>query len=287
MTEPSIVVITNGTYFARLILDGVFERWSPCIKGVLVITGDYKGRTGLRALWELSKVTALPYIIYKTTVYLFFKLASWLKPSFTFSVQAKSTSYGIPIKELPSVKCEEAITWIQSQQPDLIVSVSCPQMIGKRILSCARLGGINIHSSLLPKYAGLAPYYWVLSQGEIESGITAHYMTLKFDEGNILAQSKATVSEGESAFHLFTRLSSIGACTLVDAIQAALNGDLGRKQDLSQYTYFSNPTPISYKSLKSNGHSLIKLNELIAIIIENNNQPTKLTPEARTENMQV
>lgn len=265
MKKPSLVVITNGNYFARLILDGVIERWSPSIKGVLIIDGDYKGHTGLNALWELSKVTALPYILYKTFVYLFFKTAQLLNPQAVFSVQAKASKCGIPTQELPSVKSDEAITWVQSHQPDLIISVSCPQMIGKKILSCAHLGGINIHSSLLPSYAGLAPYYWVLSQGEKETGITVHYMTLKFDEGNILAQKATSIQAGESSFHLFLRLAKIGSDLLVNAVEAALNGEAGKKQDLNQYTYFSNPTALSYRLLKRNGHSLIKLNEIFTV----------------------
>lgn len=280
MTEPSFVVITNGTYFARLIVDKLFQRWSTSIKGVLIITGDYKGRTGLKALWELSKVTALPYIIYKTFVYLFFNLVQWFKPNSDFSVQAKSIECGIPTKKMPSVKSEQAIAWIQSHQPDLVISVSCPQLIGKKILSSARLGGINIHSSLLPTYAGLAPYYWVLSEGEKEAGISVHYMTLRFDEGNLLAQSKTLINLGESAFHLFIRLAKIGADILVDAVQAALNGEPGLQQDLSRLTYFSNPTPSSYKNLKRNGYSLIKLSELLEVFMEENEQERKTASDA-------
>ena len=220
--DNKLIIITNGNYFARLILDDLFEQFQEQIQGVLIITGDYKGNAGMKALWELSKVTPLPYLVYKALSMLVFKLAERLNQQTCFSVGRLSYSRNIPVKYLVSVKSPDALEWISSFQPDLIISVSCPQLIGKKILSSARLGGINIHSSNLPAYAGLAPYFWVLSKGEKQTATTVHYMTMKFDEGNILAQRHLEIEPGESAFHLFKRLALEGKLTLVEATEAAL-----------------------------------------------------------------
>lgn len=261
-----LVVITNGNYFARLILDGILNRYTTQIAGVLVITGDYKGRTGWRALWELSRVTAWPYIAYKLFTYVAFGLAQRLYPRKAFSVAQSAKAKSIPVFEAASVKSPEALNWVESHKPDLLVSVSCPQMIGRKLLATARLGGINIHSSLLPKYAGLAPYYWVLSMGERETGTSVHYMTLKFDEGNILAQKPIQIEPGESAFHLFKRLAIVGNEAIQEALLLALEGKSGVRQDLTGYTYFSNPTFESYKALRRNHHALVRLGEVLTAI---------------------
>jgi folate-dependent phosphoribosylglycinamide formyltransferase PurN len=264
--EEKLVVITNGNYFARLILEAVLTQWAENILGVLIVTGDYQGRTNLKALWELSKVTAWPYLAYKLFSLMTFRTVQHLYPDAVFGVRELVQRQGIPWMETPSVKLTEAIDWIRSKSPDLIVSVSCPQMIGKAILSSARLGGINIHTSRLPAYAGLAPYHWVLSQGEKETGVTVHFMKLRFDEGKILKQSIVPIEAGESAFHLFTRLAKIGGDILPQAIQMAMAGEAGWQQDMRLRTYFSHPTIASYKSLRRNGHCLIRPEELLAVV---------------------
>jgi methionyl-tRNA formyltransferase len=197
---------------------------------------------------------------------MFFKLAQIRYPQKAFEVSAFAKRYQIPVTRTASIKKNEIITYISSLQPDLIVSVSCPQMIGKKILQSAVLGGINIHSSLLPKFAGLAPYYWVLAENEKETGITVHYMTLKFDQGNILAQSKTKISPRESAFALFCKLSAAGTHILHQSVEMALAQDSGEKQDLSGYSYFSNPSFKSYVQFKKNGFALFRFSELIKSI---------------------
>lgn len=266
METSKLIVITNGNYFARLILDALFQHYAAHIGGVLIVTGDYKARTGLRAVWEIGKKTALPYLLYKIFTLVAFKIARHLFKKAIFDVETLSRHYGVPVHEVTAVNSEEALNWVAAQTPDLLVSVSCPQMIKRKMLSLAKHGGINIHSSLLPTYAGLAPYYWVLSNGERDTGTTVHYMTLKFDEGNILAQRSLEILPKESAFHLFKRLAELGGPAVVEAVGKALSENPGIKQNMAQYTYYSSPTFSSYIALKKQGHSLFRLGELVTAI---------------------
>lgn len=257
-----IVILTNGNYFARLILSGIFQQRAADIVGVLVVTGDYKARSGLRALWEVGKPTAFPYLVYKLISILAFAIAQRLYVRSLFFVEHLAASHSVPIQSVVAVNSEGALAWVAERKPDLLVSVSCPQMVKRKMLSLARLGGINIHSSLLPAYAGLAPYFWVLSQGEEITGTTVHYMTLKFDEGNVLVQKQLGIETGESAFHLFKRLAILGSSCLEEGISKALNGCPGQKQDLSRYSYYSLPKFSAYRMLRKHGHVLIRLSEL-------------------------
>jgi folate-dependent phosphoribosylglycinamide formyltransferase PurN len=264
--NQKLIIITNGNYFAQLILRRTFLFFRDSISGILIITGDYKGRKGLTSLFELSKNTALPYIIYKMVSILAFKFAQGLFPKACFLVEKLAEDCGTPIYRVDKVNSKEAISWVSSIDPDLIISVSCPQKISNKMLVTSKLGGINIHSSLLPSYAGLAPYHWVLSAGETQTGTTVHYMTQKFDEGNILVQRSISIEPQESAFHLFERLSVVGSEALEEAIQLAVSGYNGRKQNLEKYSYYSNPTFQSYINLKRNKHSLLRIKELISCI---------------------
>lgn len=265
---PNLIVVTNGNYFARLILERVLDRYGSQVRAVLQIGGDYKGRAGLRSLWAVGRETAAPYVLYKVTSAYGFALAQRIYPNALFGVETQARRKGIPVYPFLAVNAEAARSLVESLQPDLLISVSCPQLIGRKILSLPRLGGINIHSSLLPAYAGLAPYFWVLSKGEQITGSTVHYMTLKFDEGNVLTQKRLAVEPGESAFHLFRRLAVLGSSCLEEAVNNALNGSPGEEQDLSAFSYYSHPKFSDYRALRKRGHVLMRMGELRNAIAE-------------------
>jgi folate-dependent phosphoribosylglycinamide formyltransferase PurN len=260
--QKKIVIITNGNYFSRLFLEELLVSRSELIAGILIIKGDYKARVGVHSLVEVSKVTTKPYLIHKLFIIASFLVAQRLYPYAAFSVKARVREIGVPILEVRSVNSEEAISWVASFIPDLLVSVSCPQYIRTEMLNTARLGGINIHAAALPKYGGIAPNYWVLSNGDKVAGTTVHFINEKFDEGNILVQKVINISLGESAFHLFRRLAILGRGLLVEGVDMALSGIKGEEQDLENSTYYSHPDFASYKNLKKKGHKLVSISEL-------------------------
>jgi len=257
-----IVIITNGNYFARLVLDRAVKDYAQNIVGVMIVTGDYKARSGLRLLWDLGRATTFPYLVYKGLTYVAFDLAQVLRPKATLFVESLVKEMGFTWAKYVSVNSAEACAWVEALHPDLLISVSCPQLIRRKLLSIPTLASLNIHSSLLPMYAGLAPYYWVLSKGEQQTGTTVHYMTRKFDDGNILVQKQITIELRESAFHLFRRLAILGSDALSEAIPLALEHAPGKRQDLSGYSYFSNPSFASYLDLRKHGHRLFRVDEI-------------------------
>lgn len=263
-----IVVVTNGNYFARLILDRLFHERGSEVKGVVIVEGDYSGKTGLRSLLAVGRKTCLPYLLSKVIQICVFKLARLMFPRAIHDVDRLARKHDIPVLHVTSVNTHTAINFIAQQQPDLLISVSCPQKIGGRILSLPRVAGINIHSSLLPRYAGLAPYYWVLAEGEAETGTTVHLLTEKFDEGNIITQRRIPISPGVSSLRLFAELSRQGSHALVDAVNLVLDGFRGEPQDLSNRSYYSHPNYDSYRRLRRNGFVLARGSELVRMILD-------------------
>lgn len=263
-----ILIVTNGNYFARIILEPLLLRKRAEIAGVVLVTGDYKGRVGLRALWGVGRRTALPYTAYKVVQYLLFRAARVFAREGWFEVTDMVRLLGLRSISCVRVNDPEVIEWVRGLEPDLLVSVSCPQRIRKTFLSLPRVGSINVHSSLLPRYAGLAPYYWVLANGEQVTGVSVHYMTEQFDEGRLLVQMTLTVRPGMSAFDLFLSLARLGSHALLEAVDMALAGHAGMEQDLSMRSYFSNPTWESYLALRRKGFAIARLSEMLRTIRE-------------------
>jgi folate-dependent phosphoribosylglycinamide formyltransferase PurN len=273
--KHKLVVITNGNYFARVILDRLFAERGNEIAGVLVVTGDYSGLAGIASLRNVGAKTSSVYVAFKVAQLATFKLARVLFSGALLDVEALAGAYGVPSLALPKVDAPEALAFIASCVPDLIVSVSCPQRIEAPILRAARLGSINIHASLLPSFAGLAPYFWVLSRGEAETGISVHYMTDRFDEGNLLAQYRLAVRPRVSAFALFLELARLGSDALVAGVERSLRGEAGEAQDPRRRSYFSHPTSEAYRDLRRNGFLLARPGEIVSAIVKEVRRPPR------------
>lgn len=266
MSKPKLVIVTNGNYFARLISEPLIldDRWK--VVGIVIVSGDYYGKSMINGFFHLMKKTAFPYLAYKVFTIILFKFLR-LTGRDNFSVSSLAQSLHIPVLVSQRVNDKQVTEWVSGLEPDLLISISCPQRIKKSLLSVPKVAAINIHGSILPRYAGLAPYFWVLAMGEKETGITVHYMTERLDEGNILSQSTLDILPKESAFSLFRRLSYLGAKTLIQGVERALSGDAGSPQDMRQRTYFAHPSCEAYRRMKKNGHSLIRLKDIVDLLI--------------------
>lgn len=263
-----IVIVSNGNYFAKIILNKLSDEYKNNIGGVIIVYGDYYSGTGLKTLWSVGSVTVLQYIIYKVFQFIVFKIARVVFRNTEFFVEDLAKAFNIPVLLVKNINSHQAIEFIRKMDPELLVSVSCPQRISEKLINLARHGGVNIHSSLLPAYAGLAPYYWVLSKGERVTGVSVHYMMKDFDAGNILVQKTMHIKPRISAFKLFKNLSKLGSSALLEGVKLALNGEIGSPQEHSKRSYNSHPTRQSYKELKQRGYALLRLPEIFRTIAE-------------------
>lgn len=118
---------------------------------------------------------------------------------------------GIPVFQPESFREEETVEQLRALKPDLCAVVAYGRILPQKVLDVPRLGCINIHASLLPKYRGSAPYQWAVLNGEKETGVTAMYLCRDMDAGDILDAVKTPVGENETAGELLNRLAELGA----------------------------------------------------------------------------
>src|SRR5262245_57563826 len=143
----------------------------------------------------------------------------------------------LPIWQPDTINTSESVGVLSALEPDLLVVAAYGQILSKEVLATARLGGINVHASLLPKYRGAAPIAWAIYQGETRSGVSIIRMSNALDAGDILAQEAVDIGPEETAGELEARLGPIGARLACDVIHQLAQGPLqGTKQDKSQAT---------------------------------------------------
>ena len=155
-------------------------------------------------------------------------------------VKELAEKHGIPVHQPASLKNEAALPLLQETQPDLIVVVAYGKILPKYVLDFARLGCVNVHGSLLPRWRGAAPIQWSVIAGDKFSGVATMKMAEGLDTGDILLMERTEIGARETAGELFDRLSEMGADLLRDTIARLEQGDIeGIPQEEAQATYAS------------------------------------------------
>lgn len=127
-------------------------------------------------------------------------------------------------------KNEEFINTIKELKPDVICVVAYGKILPKEILDIPKLGCINVHGSLLPKYRGAAPIQWAVLNGDKKTGITTMYMDIGMDTGDMILKQEVEIGENETTGELWDRLSKIGGELLVETLKQIENGTAPREK---------------------------------------------------------
>jgi len=144
-------------------------------------------------------------------------------------VKKYAKSKGIKVYQPTKIKNNnEIINIIEQLKPDVICVVAYGKILPKQILDIPKLGCINVHGSLLPKYRGAAPIQWAVINGDKITGITTMYMDENMDTGDIILKKEIEIGKYETTGELWNKLSKIGGELLVETLEKIENGDAPR-----------------------------------------------------------
>ena len=153
-------------------------------------------------------------------------------------VKTTAERLGIPVFQPERLSAPGEFERLQELRPDLIVVVAFGQILKQNVLDIPRLGCVNIHSSLLPRWRGAAPIQRAIIAGDAFTGVTTMKLVLKLDAGDILLQEKTPISPDDTAGTLHVRLARLGSDLIVKTLERLDIGTLlGEKQDETKVTY--------------------------------------------------
>lgn len=153
-------------------------------------------------------------------------------------VKEYALANNIPVYQPNSLKTEEIYNLIKELNPDLIVVVAYGKIIPKEIIELPKLGIINVHSSLLPKYRGAAPINAALIHGEEKTGVSIMYIAEELDAGDVILTGETEITDEDTFLTLHDRLMEIGAEKLLEAVKLIEKGEAPRTvQNLSEATF--------------------------------------------------
>lgn len=138
-------------------------------------------------------------------------------------VKVEAMRLEIPVIQPEKLTGSDELKEIIGLDADLIITAAFGQLLPNELLEAPRLGCINVHASLLPKYRGGAPIHKSIMEGETETGVTIMYMAEKLDAGDIIAQVTVPIGDADDTGTLFTELSAAGESLLKATLPTIIN----------------------------------------------------------------
>ena len=153
-------------------------------------------------------------------------------------VKEAAITAGIPVMQPEKVRAEEFQNHLKDLAPDVVVIIAYGQIIPARLIAIPRLGWINLHGSLLPKYRGAAPIHWAIANGEKTTGLTTMQINAGLDTGPMLLKYETPIGPDETAPELIARLAEAGAPLMSETLRKLASGEIApTPQDDSQATF--------------------------------------------------
>lgn len=153
-------------------------------------------------------------------------------------VKQLALKHGLAVIQPASLKDKAAQQQLRELNPDLMVVVAYGLILPEAVLTAPRMGCINVHASLLPRWRGAAPIQRAIIAGDRQTGITIMQMDKGLDTGGILARAECEIAQSDTGTSLHDRLMQLGADTLMACLPALQRGELkAEQQDDSLATY--------------------------------------------------
>ena len=247
-----IVLITqDDPFFLPEIIQKFVELFpSQCeLSGVVLLKASPFGRkmSFAEKLLETLKVFGLRFTFHYGIKF----ISSMIQAG---SVRNFLDNNSIPIISLPGgINSKDSLDLIESFSPDLLISIAGNEIFKSPLIEMAPKGCINLHSSLLPKYRGLMPSFWVLKNKERESGVSVFFVDEGIDSGPIIVQKRICIV-GMTQGELIRESKKIGIEAVVEAVRLISAGapDLIENDD-NQKSYFGFPTRADVIEFKKAG----------------------------------
>src|ERR1039458_5844729 len=246
----------GGTQGQRILfLGNSYNRFSvECLKALVelghdLVVGSYDASAG--GAWQLIrnrfKVRGGSFVVRQALhlargrIRLAFRRVGAPRRGFA-SLRELCQAYGLKTIPCTDPNSAEFVKQVRALEVDLIVVAAFGRILTRALLESPRLGCINVHPSLLPRYRGPEPFYWVLANNDETTGVTNHYMDEGIDTGDVILQKEFEIAPGDTEITLKERSVQVAAKLLGEAVPLLLAGKSARVgQDHSAASYYSFP----------------------------------------------
>ena len=173
------------------------------------------------------------------------------------SIASACKQNGIRYSEISDVNAPEFLAELKELAPELIISVSCPQIFKSPLIALPPRGVLKLHGAILPQYRGVMPSFWMMANDEIQAGVSIYFMNEKIDAGDLCGQRIFDIHHHESLDSFVRRSKKIAADLLFDTLRRMKKNKIIRRPlDLKTGSYHSWPDRNAVKRFRDFGRSV-------------------------------
>ena len=252
------LIIENEVFFLPDYTEAVVRQLKSEVIGISPVLAQESSFKKIKKYFRLFGFVAFFVLSLKILWYRLLDLLSFfIKFKHCYSIKGVARRYNLPIYPTKDVNLSNYLETVKKLEPDVILS-SCGQIFKKELLSVPKLGCINRHTGLLPKYRGLLPVYWALANGEKEIGVTIHFMKKEIDAGDIITQEKIEIKPNDTLYSLYQKGYDLSVKLTLEALDKIESKEFTpvKNSDVKGF-YFSFPDAKAIKSFRKAGYRII------------------------------
>lgn len=222
----------------------------PDTAAVLVVPPLYRNQTALAAARRYLR-TFGPRALHGLAVR---TLAAKLRRR---SIASTCRAHGVRCVAVKDVNDDEVRVLLERAAPDVLVSVSCPQILGRPLVELPPMGCLNVHGAILPHYRGVLPSFWMLANGEDRAGVSIFFVNETIDGGDLCGQRSFEIGSTDTLDDLLRRSKAVAADLLVDVLERVEHGTVSRQElDVDAGSYYSWPDREAVRRFRAAGRKL-------------------------------
>jgi methionyl-tRNA formyltransferase len=238
---------TDDPLYLPAFFEKVLSRRARDTFGVYVVPPLYKQQTSTQAALRYYRSFG-----FKVFVGLALKiLGAKLKGQ---SIDGVCRRNSVQCESIADVNAPEFLKRLGAEAPDVLVSVSCPQIFKTPLIELPTRGILNIHGAILPHYRGVMPSFWMMANGEKQAGVSIYFVNEKIDAGSLCGQRVFSIQPEETLDEFLCRSKGIAAELLLEVLGKMESGEVaGQPLNLSEGSYYSWPDAKAYKKFCAAG----------------------------------
>jgi methionyl-tRNA formyltransferase len=241
---------TDDPIYLPSFFERVLSKRAADTQAVYIVPPLYKKQTPMQAAWRY-------YRTFGANVFVRLGVEVLRAKAKRQNIASICAQYGVKCEEIADVNAPEFLNQLRQEEPELLISVSCPQIFKKPLIELPSKGILNIHGAILPQYRGVMPSFWMLANEEKQAGVTIYFVNEKIDAGEVCGQRIFEIQQRESLDHFIRRSKAIAADLLGEVLDKVERGNPAlRPINLAEGSYFSWPTPDAYRRFRLAGHKV-------------------------------
>ncbi len=262
-----IFVLTSDDPYAHFCMSRLVHRHYKNILGIFVGPLLVKSGGPLKTLFRVWKKSGWRYALSETAEGVFCKLFMAVKRLFGCNrienFHDTAALWGVPVERIVDANGEEFRRRLEEAEPDLLILARYNQILNRRLLAIPRVGAINVHSGILPRYRGLSPTINAMIRGEKYAGVTVHKVIKKIDSGGIIGSARIEINYQESALRNCVKAMLVGQPLLNRIVSGILDfGDIIAERQPETDDYFSWPEREDIRRFKRSGGKLFRFSDI-------------------------